>query len=70
MKNHHHNHPIHARHAEGAPSHEVISAHAQALWVEHGRPEHQDEAIWLEAESQLLAEQNRTKGNLGLSIDS
>ena len=70
MKNHHHNNPIHARPPAGAPSHEAIAARAHALWAEQGHPENQDEAIWLEAESRLLADQSPTKDSLSLSIDS
>jgi hypothetical protein len=36
-----------------APTHEAISAAAELLWIERGRPENQDEAIWLEAERRL-----------------
>lgn len=38
-----------------APTHEEISARARQLWLEKGRPEGQDEAIWLEAEGELVA---------------
>jgi hypothetical protein len=71
MKNHHHNSPIHAHSAvDVAPVHEAISSRARELWVDRGRPENQDEAIWLEAEAQLVAGQHRTPGNLPLSVDS
>jgi hypothetical protein len=76
MKNHHHNSPIHPKpvvarpSAESAPPHEAIVARAEALWIGHGRPENQDEPIWLEAEGQLRAEQRQTAGNPILSIDS
>ena len=36
--------------------HEEISQRAEKLWRERGQPSGQDEAIWLEAESQLQAE--------------
>jgi hypothetical protein len=35
------------------PTHEDISAAAQLLWIEKGRPEGQDDEIWLEAERRL-----------------
>jgi hypothetical protein len=37
-------------------SHEQISARAEKLWRERNCPAGSDEAIWLEAESQLQAE--------------
>lgn len=54
MKNHHHGNPIHPVAAK-APAHEDISRRAQELWNDRGQPLNQDEAIWLEAEGQLLA---------------
>lgn len=36
-------------------THEAIANRAQELWTEQGCPEHCDEAIWLEAEAELLA---------------
>jgi len=55
MKNHHHNHPIHA-HTEAriAPPHEAIAIRAWSLWTGRGRPDNQAESIWLEAETQLM----------------
>ncbi len=71
MKNHHHNSPIHPKPVAAiAPTHEAITARAESLWIGHGRPENQDEAIWLEAEGQLRAEQTGPSGNNRLSIDS
>ena len=53
-------------HAENVPTpthrprrliaHDEIARRAEALWREKGSPGGQDEAIWLEAESQLQAE--------------
>ena len=37
------------------PTHEAISHRAHQLWLEHGRPAGQDDAIWLSAERQLTA---------------
>ena len=39
--------------ADPSPTHEDISAAAQLLWIERGRPDYEDEAIWLEAERRL-----------------
>ena len=41
--------------ALGRPTHGQISALARSIWERRGRPEGQDAAIWLEAESKLLA---------------
>ena len=40
----------------GQVTHEQISRRAEQLWRERNQPAGQDEAIWLEAESQLKAE--------------
>jgi len=37
-------------------SHDDIKRRAESLWRDRGQPSGQDDAIWLEAESQLLAE--------------
>lgn len=37
-----------------APSHEEIAVEAEVLWRQEGCPKDRDEAIWLEAERQLL----------------
>lgn len=37
-----------------APSHEKIAVEAEVLWRQEGCPKDRDEAIWLEAERQLL----------------
>jgi hypothetical protein len=50
MKNHHHNHPVHPH----KPAHEDIALCAFTLWIDYGRPENRHEAIWLEAEKQLI----------------
>ena len=59
MKNHHHASPIHHPHPAvvSAPLHEDIAQRAYALWVEFGCPSDRTVAIWLEAESQLVAVQ-------------
>jgi hypothetical protein len=53
MKNHHHNHPIHPH--PNAPKHEDIALCAYLQWIDRGQPENLHEAIWLEAEKQLIA---------------
>jgi hypothetical protein len=50
MKNHHHNNPIHPL----IPSHEDIALSAYLRWLDQGQPENLHEAIWLEAEDQLI----------------
>jgi hypothetical protein len=63
MKNHHHNDPIAQPSTSVQPvSHETIACRAQELWISHGRPENQDQEIWLEAESQLAAGQQKAPG--------
>lgn len=45
---------------EHIATHEAIAARARELWLEQGCPENCDQAIWLEAEAELLAiEQKR-----------
>jgi hypothetical protein len=62
MKNHHHHSPIHPHSSVASvPDHAAIAEQAYHLWEEHGHPENRDEAIWLEAESQLLADQSRAQ---------
>jgi Protein of unknown function (DUF2934) len=57
---HHHGLPQHTdstaqTDAAHTLSHEDISQCARELWAQQGCPENRDEAIWLEAESRLLA---------------
>jgi len=42
--------------SRGEVSHDQIAQRADALWHERGRPQGEDEAIWLEAESTLRGE--------------
>jgi hypothetical protein len=67
MKNHHHGNPIHPAAAK-APTHEDIARRAQELWSEYGQPQSQDEAIWLEAEGQLLSGKVKAPASLALPI--
>ncbi len=57
--------PAHARNVptrtgdrttRGQVTHEQTARRAEKLWRERGQPSGQDDAIWLEAESQLKAE--------------
>ena len=57
------NKPVHARNVPTPTErprrqfpHEEIARRAEKLWHERNRPSGTDEAIWLEAESQLQAE--------------
>ena len=51
------------------PSHEDISQRARKLWEGYDRPQGRDEAIWLEAERQLLGidPQVESKGDVSVS---
>jgi len=40
-------------------THEAIASRARELWLEQGCPQNRDEAIWLEAEAELRAIQQR-----------
>jgi hypothetical protein len=42
-----------AKKSPARPSHEEISRRARQIWESRGQPAGQDDAIWLEAESQL-----------------
>ncbi len=48
--------PTPTEHPRRQIAHDQISARAERLWSERGRPSGQDDAIWLEAESLLQAE--------------
>ena len=41
------------------PLHQAVEARARELWESYGRPQGQDEKIWLEAERQLLGADRR-----------
>ncbi len=60
MKNHHHTHT----HPEGDNSttaiHEAIAQRAYLLWEKRGKPESQAEALWIEAEHQLVTERQES----------
>ena len=43
------------RPARRGVTHEAIARRAEQIWEEQGRPENCDQAIWLEAEAELLA---------------
>jgi len=53
--------PVHAHNVptsnpQKSFSQEDVKRRAEALWRQRGQPSGQDDAIWLEAESQLVAE--------------
>lgn len=52
-------------------THDEISAHAQAIWEEQGRPQFKDEEIWLSAERELrsLPAGRRPRDNSGTVVD-
>lgn len=41
---------------DSRPPHEQVALHAELLWRAKGCPEGKDEEIWLEAERQLVSE--------------
>jgi hypothetical protein len=53
---------------ETPPSHEAIAERAHEMWVEKGRPDNSDAAIWLEAEAELVETQSQTPLNPDISI--
>jgi hypothetical protein len=58
MKNHHHNGHIESTSPNSKTAiHEAIAVRAYELWEERGHPENQADALWLEAERELVAEQ-------------
>lgn len=56
MKNHHHNGPVSPDANSRTMIHESIASRAYELWEQAGRPDHQAETHWLQAEDQLMAE--------------
>ena len=55
MKNHHHNGPVQSSSPNARSAiHDAIATRAHELWVGYGYPENQAEAIWLQAEQELL----------------
>jgi hypothetical protein len=56
MKNHHHNGHIEPQPNSRSAIHEAIAIRAYELWASSGKPEDQDDAIWLEAERELISE--------------
>lgn len=61
MKNHHHNGHVAPSANSPAHIHEAISVRAYALWEKQGKPEGQAEALWLQAERELIAERSAKK---------
>lgn len=55
MKNHHHNGPLHpASPNSRSVIHESIATRAYEIWERDGKPEDRADAIWLEAEQELV----------------
>jgi hypothetical protein len=51
MKNHHHNG---SRATAKGVLHEAIAVRAYEIWLGRGKPDHQTEEIWLEAECEQV----------------
>jgi DUF2934 family protein len=61
MKNHHHNGHVAPTANSATQIHEAIAARAHALWEKQGKPDNQSEALWLQAERELIAERTAKK---------
>jgi hypothetical protein len=66
MKNHHG--PVHPTSRDLI--HEAIAHRAYALWLRSGRPGHQAESHWLEAERELVESRQSSPSKPTLSVDS
>ncbi len=55
MKNHHHNGHVTPTANSKSVIHETIASRAYELWLGYGQPSNQAEAIWLEAERELVS---------------
>lgn len=67
MNSHHSSNPFSPA-GENLLTHEAIAARARELWHEQGCPTGCDEAIWLEAEAELQAIQERRYRHPNLQI--
>jgi hypothetical protein len=56
MKNHHHGAPVAPATNSKTQIHEAIAARAYSLWERQGKPDNQADALWLQAERELVAE--------------
>ena len=65
MKNHHHNGHVHTTKSQ---IHEAIATRAYELWVSHGKPEDQTDALWLEAELELKTGRKTPESNPSLPV--
>ena len=45
---------------QGEPTHDEIALRAYSLWEQQGRPQNQEIAFWLQAETQLRQSPNRS----------
>ena len=61
MKNHHHQGHVAATANSPAQIHDAISARAYELWEKQGQPENQSDALWLQAERDLVEERTAKK---------
>lgn len=61
MKNHHHSGHVQPDSNSRSQIHEAIAARAYQLWEKQGKPENQADALWLEAERELVKERTERK---------
>jgi hypothetical protein len=62
MKNHHHNGPVKNSANSRTVIHESIAARAYELWEQSGKPENQSDALWLQAEQELVTGRKKATG--------
>ena len=61
MKNHHHQGHVAPTDNSRTQIHEKIAARAYALWENKGRPDNEADALWLQAEHELISERTDRK---------
>jgi hypothetical protein len=61
MKNHHHQGTLEPTPNSRPQIHEAIATRAYELWEKQGKPDHQADSMWLQAERELVAERRETK---------
>ena len=61
MKNHHHHGHVAPTANSPTQIHEAIATRAYALWETKGKPDHEADALWLQAEHELVAERSDHK---------
>jgi hypothetical protein len=62
MKNHHHNGPVKNSANSRNVIHESIAVRAYELWEQSGKPENQSDALWLQAEQELVTGRKKATG--------